>query len=157
MTSLPFRVMKYRSCYPHQRCRPNLWRGKRYRSCQGNHERNRFKLERFCLTRLRLYAVLFLGNFNIGNTVYFAGLASGSAGVTTGTINFWSFANGTVSTSSETQLQATTAGWSVSISSEPSKTLDCLLRIRHEHLFAIQCKLWDHVVFSQTIVRPKHP
>jgi len=60
---------------------------------------------------------------SIGNTVYFAGLASGSAGVTTGTVNFWTFANGGGSTSSEIQLQATTSGWSVSVSEEPSKTL----------------------------------
>ena len=60
---------------------------------------------------------------SISNSVYFAGLASGSAGVTTGTINFWSFASGAGSTSPETQLQATTSGWSVSISDEPSKTL----------------------------------
>ena len=59
----------------------------------------------------------------ISNTVYFAGLASGSAGVTTGTINFWSFTYGGAGTSTETQLQGTTGGWSVSISDEPSKTL----------------------------------
>jgi hypothetical protein len=60
---------------------------------------------------------------SITNTVYFAGLASGSAGATTGTVNFWTFTSGAGSTSSETQLQGTTSGWSASISDEPSKTL----------------------------------
>jgi trimeric autotransporter adhesin len=60
---------------------------------------------------------------SITNTVYFVGLASGSAGVTTGTINFWTFTSGASATSSETQLQSTSSSWSVSISEMPSKTL----------------------------------
>lgn len=59
----------------------------------------------------------------IGSTVYFAGLASSSSGQTTGTINFWSFASGGTSTSAETTLQSTVAGWSSSITEMPSKTL----------------------------------
>ena len=59
----------------------------------------------------------------ISNTVYFVGLASPSAGVTTGTVNIWSFAYGSSSTSLETKLQGTSSTWSASISSEPSKTL----------------------------------
>jgi len=59
----------------------------------------------------------------IGNTLYFVGLASGSTGVTTGTVNFWSFANGASITSTETQLQSTSSGWLTSISQEPSDTL----------------------------------
>jgi len=59
----------------------------------------------------------------IGNTLYFVGLASGSTGVTTGTVNFWSFANGASTTSAETQLQSTNSGWLTSISQEPSDTL----------------------------------
>jgi hypothetical protein len=59
----------------------------------------------------------------IGNTLYFAGLASSSTGVTTGTVNFWSFSYGAVATSSETQLQSSSSGWLASISQEPSETL----------------------------------
>ncbi len=59
----------------------------------------------------------------IQNTVYFAGLASTSTGVTTGTVKFWSFTSGGTSTSSETTIQATTAAWSSSIAEMPTKTL----------------------------------
>ena len=59
----------------------------------------------------------------IGNTLYFVGLASGSTGVISGTVNFWSFANGASATSSETQLQSSSSGWLTSISQEPSETL----------------------------------
>jgi len=69
------------------------------------------------------YLLLSSSAETISNTVYFAGLASGSAGQTSGTVNFWSFANGGGSTSAETQLQGTSAGWSVSISELPSKSL----------------------------------
>lgn len=69
------------------------------------------------------YMLFSSSTVSILNTVYFAGLASSSSDVTTGTVKFWSFASGSSSTSSETQLQSTTSGWSVSLAELPSKTL----------------------------------
>ncbi len=69
------------------------------------------------------YALFYSSVTAIGNTLYFAGLASSSAGVSTGTVNFWSFAYGASSTSAETQLQSTSSSWVVSISEDPSDTL----------------------------------
>ncbi len=69
------------------------------------------------------YALFSSSATAIGSTLYFAGLASTSTGVTTGTVNFWSFVNGASATSAETQLQSSTSGWIVSISQEPSDTL----------------------------------
>ncbi|MGI0080398.1 MAG: hypothetical protein ACRECH_12330, partial [Nitrososphaerales archaeon] len=58
----------------------------------------------------------------IGNTVYFAGLASSSTGATTGTVNSWNFVNGGSSTSAETTLQSSVSSWVASIS-QSSNTL----------------------------------
>jgi hypothetical protein len=69
------------------------------------------------------YALFDSSAISISSTVYFAGLGSSTAGVSTGAVKFWSFVNASTSTSTETTLQATTSGWSVSISEMPSKTL----------------------------------
>jgi len=69
------------------------------------------------------YALFSSSATTMGNTLYFAGLASSSAGVSTGTVNFWSFAYGALATSSEITLKSTNSGWDVSISEEPSDTL----------------------------------
>ena len=94
---------------------------------------------------------------SITNTVYFAGLASGSAGATTGALNFWTFTSGAGSTSSETQLQGTTSGWSVSISEEPSKTLVVFYGAWIESVHALQSQLWyDLVIHSNYQLLPRH-
>jgi len=69
------------------------------------------------------YALFSSSATSIGNTLYFAGLASGSAGQTSGTVNFCSFAYGSGSTSSERILAGSSAAWIVSISEDPSDTL----------------------------------
>lgn len=61
------------------------------------------------------YAMFDSSAVAIGNTVYFAGLASSTAGSTTGTVNFWSFTSGQLGTSGETVLQGTSNSWSVAL------------------------------------------
>jgi len=53
----------------------------------------------------------------IGNTVYFAGLASGSTGQTTGTLKFWSFPVGAASAPPETTIESTVAAWQAALCS----------------------------------------
>jgi flagellin-like protein len=60
---------------------------------------------------------------SIGNTVYFAGLSSGSTGATTGTVGFWSYSMGATSTSSQIILQGSNSNWMAAISEEASGTL----------------------------------
>ncbi|MHB8702287.1 MAG: beta strand repeat-containing protein [Nitrososphaerales archaeon] len=62
------------------------------------------------------YALFSSSALSVGNTIYFAGLASASAGVTSGTVNFWSYANGAIATSSETTIVSTVGSWNDSIS-----------------------------------------
>lgn len=69
------------------------------------------------------YALFSSSATAIGSTLYFAGLASSSKSQTSGTVNFWSYAFGATSTSSETVLQSTSSSWLVSISEEPSDSL----------------------------------
>ncbi len=68
------------------------------------------------------YAMFDSSAVAIGNTIYFAGLASSATGSTTGTVNFWSFTRGQLATSGETVLQGTSNSWSVALS-EVSTTL----------------------------------
>ncbi len=53
----------------------------------------------------------------IGSTVYFAGLASGSTGQTTGTLKFWSSPIGASSAPPETTIESTVAAWQTALSS----------------------------------------
>jgi hypothetical protein len=69
------------------------------------------------------YAMFYSSATSIGNTLYFAGLASSSTGQTSGTLNFWSYAYGSSATSVETVLQSSSAAWVASISEDPSDTL----------------------------------
>jgi len=62
------------------------------------------------------YALFDSSALSIGNTVYFVGLNSTTAGATSGTINFWTFTNGGAATSSETRLVSTPGSWMSSIS-----------------------------------------
>jgi hypothetical protein len=62
------------------------------------------------------YAIGSSSATEIGNTIYFAGLASSSTGTSTGTVNFFTYTIGATSTSSETVLSSTVSGWQVAIS-----------------------------------------
>jgi len=53
----------------------------------------------------------------VGNSVFFAGLASGSVGSGTGTLNLWSFNIGASSTSAETIMESVTNIWRAAIGS----------------------------------------
>ena len=59
----------------------------------------------------------------IGNTIYFAGLASSSTGATTGKVDTWSFASGGSTTSPETTLQSSAANWVASVSQSSNSLL----------------------------------
>lgn len=59
----------------------------------------------------------------MGNNIYFVGLGSGTAGATTGTVDFWTFSSGASATSPETQLESSTSGWLSAISEEQSRSL----------------------------------
>ena len=52
----------------------------------------------------------------VGNTIYFVGLASSSAGATSGSLDFWSYSFGAASTSIETALVPEVNSWMASIS-----------------------------------------
>ena len=60
---------------------------------------------------------------SIGNTIYFAGLASASAGATSGTVKFWTFTSGSSATSTETQIESSSSTWLATISEEPNRSL----------------------------------
>jgi len=53
----------------------------------------------------------------VGNSVYFAGMAAGSAGSGTGTLNLWSYNIGSTSTSTETVMETVTNLWRAAIGS----------------------------------------
>jgi hypothetical protein len=75
------------------------------------------------LSPLSKYALFSSSATSIGNNLYFVGLASSSTGVTSGTIDFWSFAYGGSSISAETILQGTSSSWMATLSEEQSNTL----------------------------------
>ncbi|MFI5421461.1 MAG: hypothetical protein ACHQ1H_10890, partial [Nitrososphaerales archaeon] len=68
------------------------------------------------------YALLLSSAYSSGNTVYFAGLASGGSGSGTGTVDFWSFTYGNAATSSQIVVQASVQTWYTSIASAISST-----------------------------------
>ena len=68
------------------------------------------------------YAMFYSSAISVGNTIYFVGLASGSTGSSSGTVDFWSFTYGASSTSAQTVISSTSAGWYTSIAQANSNT-----------------------------------
>ncbi|MHB1868822.1 MAG: hypothetical protein ACYCPP_07745, partial [Nitrososphaerales archaeon] len=68
------------------------------------------------------YAMADSSATEISNTIYFVGLGSATAGVSVGTVNFFTYSIGAAATSSETVLVPTVSSWQAVIS-QASQTL----------------------------------